>query len=399
MKTPVYHEVHNQSLSLYKRISILIFLGFFTACTSAPRKFQADDLSQGITTAEGVGTISDNLIGKAKDEALKDAKRVAVQQVLGSLVSAKSQTVNYELVSYTITSKTEGFIENHEILSQEKASDTEYKVKIRAKVNTAKIEKTIEEVIANMGKPRMMAVVEEDYQGRKRSDSQSIAATEIESQFIAKGYPFVDKSTVEKLLKKNRKKIKDALGGNNSAVKELGVDAGAEFVLVGTSRIKSAGAVLEGSRMQSMQADLSIRVIDVNTGKILASEQVHGVFPHINPETGAVEAVKKAVVTLEKKVTDRVMKSWDPNKAQSISLLVIGLDYNDLRILRSELIEKVRGVKTVNPKGSVGKAAKLEVEFVGTSFELADRMLEANLSLKVKVGEVKPNSVDVQATK
>jgi hypothetical protein len=44
----------------------------------------------------------------------------------------------------------------------------------------------------------------------------------------------------------------------------------------------------------------------------------------------------------------------------------------------------VRGVKAVNPKGSAGKAAKLEVEFEGSSFDLADRLLTSGLSIQAQ---------------
>jgi hypothetical protein len=186
------------------------------------------------------------------------------------------------------------------------------------------------------------------------------------------------------------------LGGDNSAARELGVDAGAEIILVGTSRVKQAGKV-GGSNLISMQADLNVRVIDINTGKILTAGQEHGAYPHINPESGAVQAVRRAVNPLREKLVGDIVRLWDINRANTIALLVTGLDYEKLMVLRGELTERVRGVKTVNPKGSTGKAAKLEIEFEGSSFDLADRLLTSGLSIKLKIGEVKPNSLDVSA--
>jgi hypothetical protein len=165
---------------------------------------------------------------------------------------------------------------------------------------------------------------------------------------------------------------------------------------VGASRVKDAGKI-QGSSLISMQADLNVRVIDINTGSVLTAGQEHGAYPHINPESGAVEAVKKAVTPLREKLVSDIVRLWDINRANTIALLVTGLDYERLMVLRGELTEKVRGVKTVNPKGSVGKAAKLEIEFEGSSFDLADRLLTSGLSIKFKIGEVKPNALDVIA--
>ncbi|MBV6493720.1 MAG: hypothetical protein LDLANPLL_01743 [Turneriella sp.] len=378
---------------MQKKFKMIIFsLALFSfACKSAQTKGEAHD---GWVTVVGVAAIQNGNLGLAKDEALKDAKRVAVQEVLGSVVSARSDVKNYELVQQSITSKSEGMIETFQILSSAAVSNSEYQVKIKAKVSTVLINRTIDETILSQGKPRMMVVLDESYNGQK--DNNQIAQTEIEAQFIQAGFPFVDRATVEKILKKNRRKIAQALRGNNDVARELGVDAGAEIILVGQSRVKSAGTVA-GSSLVSMQADLNVRVIDINTGKILSADQKHGAFPHINPESGAVEAVKRAVTPLREKLTDDIVRLWDINRGNTITLLVTGLNYERLMVFRGELSEKVRGVKAVNPKGSVGKAAKLEIEFEGSSFDLADRLLTSNLETKLKIGEVKPNALDVSA--
>lgn len=361
------------------------------ACKSAPSKPEENG---GWVTVTGIAAIQNGNTGLAKDEALKDAKRVAVQEVLGSVVSARSDVKNFQLVKQTVTSKSEGMIETFEILSATAVSDAEYQVKIKAKVSMALINQTIEEVVSSQGKPRMMVIVEEKFNGA--ADDHKVAQTELEAQFIAAGFPFVDRATVEKIVKKNRRKISDALGGNNSAARELGVDAGAEIILVGSSRVKEAGKIA-GSQLISVQADLNVRVIDINTGKILTADQQHGAYPHINAESGGVQDVKKAVTPLREKLVSDIVSLWDINRANTIALLVTGLDYEKLMVLRGELTEKVRGVKTVNPKGSAGKAAKLEIEFEGSSFDLADRLLTSGLSIKLKIGDVKPNALDVSA--
>ena len=376
------------------RFIFMIASILFLRCQSAPAKTEAGDSN--MTEAIGVAPIINHLVGQAKDEALKDAKRVAVQQVLGSLIAARSDVHNFALVSQKVSMKTEGMIEKYEILSASAVSEQEYQVKIRAKVNAALISQTIEETIAGQGKPRMMVLVDESFQDKK--DLNKIAQTELELQFIAQGFPFVDKATVQKILQKNKKKISDALGGNEKAARELGVDAGAEIILVGSSRVKTAGAIA-GTNLISVQSDINVRVIDINSGKILTAGQEHGAYPHINPESGAVFAVRKAVTPLREKLVADIVKLWDPNRAQTISLLVTGLTYEQLLIFRSEMLSRVRGVKTINPKGSTGKAAQLEVEFEGTSFDLADRLLQAGLSFQLKMGEVKPSVVSVGASK
>lgn len=379
------------SRAIFITVALALSIAHSTGCKSAKEKPATES---GWVEVTGVAAIKNGNLGLAKDEALKDAKRVAVQEVLGSLVSARSDVKNFELVRQTVTSKSEGMIETFSILSSTAVSDSEYQVRIKAKVSEVLINQTIEEVVASQGKPRMMVILEETFNGK--ADNNKVAQTELEAQFIAQGFPFVDRAAVERILNKNRKKIIAALGGNDKAARELGVDAGAEIILVGSSRVKEAGKIA-GSQLISVQADLNVRVIDINTGKILTAAQEHGAYPHINPESGGVMAVKKAITPLREKLVADIVKLWDINRANTIVLLVTGLDYERLMVLRGELTEKVRGVRAVNPKGSSGKAAKLEVEFEGSSFDLADRLVTSGLSIKLKIGEVKPNALDVSA--
>ncbi|HMY11953.1 MAG TPA: hypothetical protein PKC74_10025, partial [Turneriella sp.] len=238
--------------SLFAIVAIALFS---SGCKSTSDKPQEN---QGWVEVTGIAAIKSGNLGLAKDEALKDAKRVAVQEVLGSMVSARSDVKNFELVRQTVTSKSEGMIETFSIVSSQAVSEVEYHVRIKAKVSEAMINQTIEEVVASQGKPRMMVLVDESF--NNKADENKVAQTEIEAQFIAQGFPFVARAPVEKIVRKNRRKIAAALGGNNAAARELGVDAGAEIILVGSSRVKEAGKIA-GSQLISVQADLNVRVI------------------------------------------------------------------------------------------------------------------------------------------
>ncbi|HRP70540.1 MAG TPA: hypothetical protein PLY93_13510, partial [Turneriella sp.] len=199
------------------------------ACKSASEKYEATATDNRVRVtddwvkATGVAAIRDGNMGLAKD-----AKRVAVQEVLGSMISARSEMQNFQLISQKVTSQSEGMIEKFEVLSASAVSAVEYQVKIRAKVSTALIDKTIEETVSAQGKPRMMVLIDETIEGE--ADNNKTARSAIEGEFSNQGFPMVDPDTVEKLIAKNKKKIAQALDGNNTAATELGVDAGAEII-------------------------------------------------------------------------------------------------------------------------------------------------------------------------
>ncbi|MCX7633118.1 MAG: flagellar assembly protein T N-terminal domain-containing protein [Turneriella sp.] len=370
---------------------VALIAGFCAGCGSSSKRASEE---KDWVEATGVATIRDSNHGLAKDEALRDAKRQAVEQVFGSIISARTDVQNFELVRKSITSKTEGLVESYTVLSSGAVSDKEYQVRIRAKVSQVVLERAIEEALASRGKPRVMVLLSETFDGKE--DTAKIAQTELEAQLVAQGFPMVDQAMVERVLARNRSKIAAALKNNNPAARELGIDAGAEVIIVGSSQVQQAGKIAD-SQLISLQAVVNLRVIDVNTGEILTAGQEQAAYPHLDPMSGRLFAIKRAVTPLREKLVNGIVRQWESNRAETIALLVTGLDYEALMGFRNELLEKVRGVQAVNPKGSAGKAARLDVEFQGTSFELADRLVNSGITFKLKVEEVKPNSLQLSA--
>jgi hypothetical protein len=373
---------------------LFLFPFIFNNCGTSSQSTR-DDKSNGWIIGEGVGTIVDNEVGKAKDDALNDAKRDAVKKVLGTMIKSKTEIDSGVFQSSELTAKSEGFIETYEILESSAISKNEYKIKIKAKVSEARIEAAIEDMISQQARPIMLVIVEENLFGEKNTSAQSIAGTSIEAEFTGKGFPLVDKATFERVRKTQLRKFNEALSGNNQAAKEIGNLVGAEIVLVGDSSIVSAGPVMEGSKLISVQSDISIRVIETTTGSILTGGQEHAAYPHINQRTGAVEASKKSAALLSKKLVNEISKKWKTGKVSIIELAIQNANYEQVKKIRSELLEKIRGVKAVHRKESAGDIFLLKVEFEGDAFNFADRILDAKLSIPLTVGDVKRNYVEL----
>lgn len=347
----------------------------------------------GWTEATGVASIVDNNIGRAKDDALYDAKVSAVKQVLGTMISSRTDVADGEYISNSLTAKSEGFIEKYEILDAKAVSAYEYRVTILAKVSEAKLNNALEEIIRMQGRPLMAVILQEDIMGKKTINMQTIAGTEIEAIFVDKGFPMVDKGIMDKLVAKQQAKVQKALGGSNSAAREIGELVGAEVILVGYSTVKSAGYIGD-SKLISAQADIGVRAIETSTGQILGASQNHAASAHISENTAAIQAIKKASATTSDAVIESIAKKWKPGKANVIDILIIGIDYEGASKLRSELLEKIRGVQAVHRKSADGNTVKLQVEFQGTAFILVDRIMDANLSYDLKPGEVTRGSAD-----
>lgn len=80
----------------------------------------------------GLGLIEQNNLAKARQAAIEDAKRLAVEQLLGSYISARTETKNFMLASEKIYATTKGRLDRFDVLEESKLDEFTYQVKIRA---------------------------------------------------------------------------------------------------------------------------------------------------------------------------------------------------------------------------------------------------------------------------
>ena len=83
--------------------------------------------------SEGVGDMGPVSKAIARDSAIEDALRRAVEQVVGTFITSESMVSNYILLYDRVYSKSSGYVKTYKILSEEKKEGL-YVVRINAKV-------------------------------------------------------------------------------------------------------------------------------------------------------------------------------------------------------------------------------------------------------------------------
>src|SRR5687767_15807724 len=101
---------------------------------------------------EGVAAVVNNDVAIARDRAIDDAKRKAVEQVAGAQVSSESITENFQLVEDKIYSRAAGFVKNYKILSELKDEGGVYRVKIKANVDTKAVADNLDQIFQEIGR-------------------------------------------------------------------------------------------------------------------------------------------------------------------------------------------------------------------------------------------------------
>jgi hypothetical protein len=116
-------------------------------------------------TTQGFAAITTNA-GAARDEALRDAQRQAVGQVLGVFVESQTLVVNAQLVADQISTRASGFVQSFSVTDETKddAGGT-YTVTIDACVSQEALKTDLESLGAilreQLGNPRVVIQAEE----------------------------------------------------------------------------------------------------------------------------------------------------------------------------------------------------------------------------------------------
>lgn len=349
-------------------------------------------------TAEGVASVTQGRADVARDVALEDALRRAVEQVIGTMVESETLVQNFQLVSDKIYTQTKGYVTNYQIVS-ERQDGGMYRVTVKASVDAGHLQTDLQALgllYRRMNKPRVMAVIAERHAGAGSSDPAG--ETEIIRLLVEKGFKVVDQAQIRTIRESDQ--VKRAAEGDAKSAQLLGRQYGAEILIVGEAF--SEGAMRGGmlGDLVSVRGRLQAKAIRADTGDILAAEGA------LSPGVDISEQVagKKAVVAAAKKWLDAalpvILDRWAKELGgdNSVQLVVSGLSLPQVGAFKDVLRTQVRGVKDLQQRSYVANTATLDVELKGTAQTLADDLPRKDFgTFRVEITGMTSNHLDLRA--
>lgn len=364
-----------------------------------PLLFAAPAWAQEVQTieVEGMAAVINGDIGMARDKAVDEAKRKAVEQVVGTTVQAESVAVDFQLVQEKITSRASGFVKSYEIKTQYKDGDT-YIVKLKAQVDARAIADETSQLFSV--KPRVLVLIAEQNVGggsfnywwgsRGFSSEMDIMQSSLIGQWQPKGFKFVDPSALQGRVKVTKAMQRADL--DTPQVLSLGKNADADIAIVGKVVVTDAGTVMEGVKMRSFHAVGNLKVINIDTGEILAVNDDTAVAAHIDGNVGGRNAIKALAEKIGGALQTSIMKRWtgEAAGAQSLEVVVKGaLKPADLKALTAMLTSEVRGVERVDVRKKTKDTVFLDVSFKGTSKDFSGSVEDKKIGdLTIEVEEM-----------
>jgi len=356
-------------------------------------------------TVVGVGTILANDLGAARDQAIEDGMRKAVQQALGTNLKSETLVENFQLVEDRILTWSAGYVKKYEILKEGKAQMDSYEVQMRALVNLAELRNDDGALAALLERenPRVMVLIAEQNIGDANNRLNyfdvdlTAAETAIVDVFRNKGFEVIDQAQAKE--NQQRDLVLSALDGSTKAAAAIAAAQHAELIVTGKAVAKVATGFNLGG-MKSCQANITARLVSADDAKIIGTASANGKMPHIDEVTGGMMAIQKAAKqcadTLVAKMTAAAQKKF--YHQATVNLRVQGYrDYNDLQKFGETIKYYMRGVKNVFQRSAAGGYANFDIKIIGSAQQLARELANKNLEpFKVQVTNVSANRVDVK---
>ncbi|HLA27183.1 MAG TPA: flagellar assembly protein T N-terminal domain-containing protein [Syntrophales bacterium] len=347
----------------------------------------AEDEKQRIM-AVGMAVIHNNIIDIARDKAVDNALRTAVERVVGVMVTGSTEVENFQLKLDRILSESRGFIDHYKIISEKRDGDN-YEVNIEAEVVTGRVQdrlKAVELLITRKSKPRLMIIVGE------QAPKDAIAEATMSKYLLKQGFKLVDASTI----KKSRSDINlTSTSGNEKVLSSLAQRYGAEILIVGAVDAASNSFSVSGIEMYTNKVTVSLKVINSDTGDIITTDSESLSAP--GPKGDIKKITENAVEKLTKKIVEGTLEKWSSELTNTITvkLIVAGLnDYQDLLSLKDHLPLVVKGFKALYQRSYQRGEADLDMEIKGDIQGLADDLAALVLNgKKLKILELTPNKI------
>ncbi len=346
------------------------------------------------TTKLEIQFVEVTAFGSSLDDADTEAKLQIVEKGIGVLVEGGSAVADGQLQYSVVSTFAQGYVTDYQRISNEKQGSG-YLVKAKGKPNLKAIGDALEQRRREIGNPKMLILMSETMFGKKSKAGSTKSEYIFQADLKKDGFQFDDKETVMKILARE-KGLEVGAYGNPKAeelAQKIAVELNTDILVIGEAILKNAGEIRKGTGLFSIQTDVKYKLVDVNSGAIIATATDTAIASDVDQELGATEALNQVTEKLTPKIKEQIGKQWQAGSTTRIAFKGISLG----EFLSSDItdtIKKIRGVNGVDDRGKTGVGPTIEVKCYCGRFELVKRIskrsfeMDYTLELKEEKGNL-----------
>ena len=289
-------------------------------------------------TVDGTGT--------DRDSALRDARRVAVEQVVGTFVDSRTLTSNYMIELDNICLKSTGFVGKVNVLSEGMENGL-YRIRATIEVDqnpSPEILRQVQAVVA-LNDPRIAVAV---FKGNSAVHEEAVESA-ITDRLISLNFTHViDPNVVAGLH--NAQMLNDLYNGR--PISGTGSSFGADFIVLAKCHTTSKdikipdfkGGYLD-TGLNNGQTEMTAKIIRLDTGDILETFTVETSGIGEGTTTAEREALKNMADQAAEKV-DEKFRRIGSRSSNGLQIIASTSDYQKVQALANDL-RNLPGVQSV----------------------------------------------------
>ena len=246
-----------------------------------------------VDDAEGYAPVRNGQKKAARDEALRMAYRDALEKAIGACVTGITEMENFAVTQDKVFSKTRGLVKDFKVLSEKVDQDGVLNIIGSCRVEEKALDGVLgPEVIAMIGHPRIMILIDETIEGA--APFISTTESELLRIFERAGYLIVDPDQARTLLHLNPSQAFDDPLKLSEAAKTLRAD----IIVVGRAAAGAfASQKIHGIRLYGVSGTVQLKAVLTQTAYQVSSKTVSastGKKPAQTVEGGAERCFKQA---------------------------------------------------------------------------------------------------------
>ncbi|MFT5484853.1 MAG: hypothetical protein ACI9GW_003521 [Halieaceae bacterium] len=318
--------------------------------------FIVGSVRAGEIAAVGIAPIIDNKVVQARKAALEEAKRSAVEQVLGSYVESRTEVGNFALASDKIYSSVKGRIDQYTISLDEQQPGDIYRVEIVATFENDELVSATEKLLKKFHwhkKPRLLIHV----QGEGNAAASQVARQlqqGLEQQFRRQGF-----------------EVFDTRSGNRQR---------AGFLLEVATFVKTSEAEYQGVVIKGTEVSATASLKRIGAGEIIASATYNDSKAGGNQAKAFKSINKDASRRLYKEISWQLNEEWLRHQARGTNIILELSGENlggRLADIKADLNRMLRGAQSITTDSADSEGAVLTVLYSGWPEQLLDELSAA----------------------
>ena len=340
------------------------------------------DVLTGVTT--GKRRVVNHNIQQAKQEAVSDALKVALQNAFAMLVSRQVFASNLDFFYDQILSHTSDYIITYRVLGGIE-NKGHYLVGVESKVDLKLLEKILTDarvLNANQDKPVILFFITEKtpsdllpkyWWGNNPIPYQSIAEQIIINKMIQDRF-IVTGNGVERpdpsFYNITFNSIYDI-----AAAKNLGREMKADMIVFG--KVNSSEAINRMGKERAFNATINLAGYNLETGEKVVTSQVEATVKSDMDEQGNINAIAKAADLSARDLSKKIDAYWAQNlrKEHAFDVKIEGENFLPRFIALKQRLKQMPGIENMQPKEMGSDYMVMEVLYKGKPSQFADAVM------------------------